>query len=140
MFIIAFVRWVVTTWSWSAGMNFCPVLPGSLKYYKFFINFILQLNVKSFIQVKRDPSNVQFSHVITSACQSGMKKLSNTSVRKLQSYISIACSYCYCIFTVIIIIIVVVVVLIIMMMMMMMIIIIIIVTLCIVDKIVVNCS
>ena len=49
---------VVITWSQLAGMKFCPILPGSHQYYKFFINYILRLYVKIFIPARRDPSFV----------------------------------------------------------------------------------
>ena len=39
-------------------MKFCPVKPGSRQCYKFLINYILQLNVESFIPVRQDPSFV----------------------------------------------------------------------------------
>ena len=63
---------VVITWSQLAGMKFYPVL---LFCYKFFINYILWLHVKSFIPARRDPSfellgshfiRSKFSHVIAS--------------------------------------------------------------------------
>ena len=64
-------------------MKFCPALPGSRQCYKLFINYILRLQVKRFIPVRRDPSFVQpgsrfaemkFSHVIASARLDGIKK------------------------------------------------------------------
>ena len=73
---------VVITRSRLVGMKFCPVLSGSRQCYKFFINYILRLHVKSFIPAGRDPSIVlpgsrfagtKFSHVIPSAHLSGMK-------------------------------------------------------------------
>ena len=65
-------------------MKFCPVLPGSRQRYKLFINYVLLLRLKSFIQARRDPffvlpgsrfAETQFSHIIVSASLSGMKKI-----------------------------------------------------------------
>ena len=73
---------VVITWSWLAEVEFCTVLLGSRKCYKLFINYILQLHVKSFIPTNRDPffvvpgsslAGTKFSHVIASAHLNGIK-------------------------------------------------------------------
>ena len=70
-------------------MKFCPVLMGSWQCYKFFINYILQLHVKSFILARWGRSFVlpgscfarmKFSFVITSACLSRLKKLITKSI------------------------------------------------------------
>ena len=83
---------MVISWFRLAGMEFCPVLPGSRQCYKFFRNFILQLHVTSFIPARRNPSfelpgcrfaGKKFSHVVSSACLSAMKKSINTSVWKI---------------------------------------------------------
>ena len=51
----------------STKKEFRPVFWGSRQYYKFFINYILQLHVKSFIPVRQEPSFVllgqNISHV-----------------------------------------------------------------------------
>ena len=85
-----------------AGMKFCLVLSGSRQCYKFFINYILRLDVKCSIlfQSLHCAAGTKFCHVIASARLSGMKKLINTSVwNNLLRYISIDCSYFYCFFT-----------------------------------------
>ena len=86
-------------------MKFCPALPGSRQSYKLFINHILQLRVKRFIPASRDPcfvlpgsrfAGTKFSHVIPSACLSGIKKLIK---KHLWKYISIDRRYFYYAFT-----------------------------------------
>ena len=75
---------VVIAWSWLAEMQFCFVVPESWQCYKFFINHILRLQVKSFIPARQDPSFVlpgsrfagtKFYHVIASTRIREMKKL-----------------------------------------------------------------
>ena len=67
-----------------ASMKFCLAFPGSRQFYKFFINYILRLHVKSFITARRDPTFVlsgfgfaetKFSDVIASPYLSGMKQI-----------------------------------------------------------------
>ena len=94
------------TWSRLARMKLCPVFPGSWQCYKFFINYIMRLNFKSFMPTGPDPSFVppgssfagtKFS--LASTHLSGMKKLINTSVWKIpQKYISIDRRYFNCVF------------------------------------------
>ena len=100
-----FVSKVVITWSRLAGMKFCLVLPGSRQCYKLFINYILQLRVKSFIPARKDPSFVlpgfhfagtKFYHVIATAHLNGMKKLINTSVWKYPFNRSKIFLLCFC--------------------------------------------
>ena len=100
---------MVIIWSRLTGMKFWLVLPGSWQCYKFSVNYILWFHVKSFIPARWDPSFIlpesrfagtKFSHVITSARLSGMKKLISTSVWKNSwKHILIDRSYFYCIFT-----------------------------------------
>ena len=100
-----FVSKVVITWSRLARMKFCLVLPGSRQCYKLFINYILQLHVKSFIPARQDPSFVlpafhfagtKFYHVIATARLNGMKKLINTSVWKYPFNRSKIFLLCFC--------------------------------------------
>ena len=78
---------VVISWFRLAGMEFCPVLPGSRQCYKFFKNFIFQLHVTSFIPARRNPSfelpGCRFAGNKFSYCLSAMKKSINTSVWKI---------------------------------------------------------
>ena len=82
-----------------------PALPGSRQCYKLFINYILRLHVKRFIQARRDPFFVQpgshfagtkLSHVIASARLGGIEKLIEKHPWK---FISIDQRYFYCFFT-----------------------------------------
>ena len=75
-----------------ARMKFCPVLLGRRERYKFIINYICRLHVKSFVPAKWEPSFVlprscfagtKYSHVIAPAHLSGMKKSINMSVRNI---------------------------------------------------------
>ena len=85
---------VVITWSRLAGMKLCPVFPR--QSYKFFINYILRLFLKSFIPVKWDTSlllpesrfaGTKFSHVIASARLGGMKKFIHDIQRRKSPYV-----------------------------------------------------
>ena len=65
------------------------VLLGYRQCYKLLINYILRLHVKHFISASKIPllywyrlARIKFSHVITSACLSRMKKLINTATSK----------------------------------------------------------
>ena len=72
------------TWSWVAGMKFCPVLPGSWQCHKLFMNYILRLHLKFSsrqgripILYCRDSSLVGQSFPTVSARLSRMKKQFN---------------------------------------------------------------
>ena len=106
MVISFYLRWWLHD---LAGMKFCLVLSGSRQCYKFFINYILRLDVKcsNLFQSLHCTAGIPLCRDEIFSCnrfsppkRNEKAKLINTSVwNNLLRYISIDCSYFYCFFT-----------------------------------------